>query len=82
MDFGTPFCHYSDIRKGIMKNTEGRYELNFFSEWEDTVLEGRFDTVDECYDRLNNIGSKWVLYPNCFIFDTEEQEMVTVFFED
>lgn len=65
-----------------MTDTEGRYELNFFAEWEETVLEGRFDTLDEAYDRMNNIGSRWIFYPNCFIYDTEAQEMVAVFFED
>jgi hypothetical protein len=65
-----------------MANTEGRYELNFFAEWEDSVLEGRFDSLDDAYDRMNNIGSRWAMYPNCFIFDAEQQEMVAVFFED
>lgn len=59
-----------------MTNSEGRYELNYFLDWEEPKLEGRFDTVDECYDRMNNIGPRWVLYPNCYIYDTEEQEMV------
>lgn len=65
-----------------MTNTDGRYILKYFVEWEDTVLEGRFDTLDEAYDRMNNIGSRHIFYPNCFIYDTEAQEMVAVFFED
>lgn len=65
-----------------MNNTEGRYELNFFAEWEETVLEGRFDTLDEAYDRMDNIGSRRIFYPNCFIYDTEAQDMVAVFYAD
>lgn len=59
-----------------MKNPDGRYELKFFADWEDQVLEGRFDSIGECYDRINNIGSRWVMYPNWMIFDTEEQELL------
>lgn len=62
-----------------MKNPDGRYELSFFDEPEDRVIEGRFDTLDECYARLDNIGSRWVMYPNVMIYDREEQEPVEIF---
>lgn len=65
-----------------MTNSEGRYQLSFFAEWEDSVIEGYFNTVDACYDRINNIGSRWIFYPNVLIFDTEAQETVAVFIEE
>ncbi len=65
-----------------MKNPDGRYELSFFDEPEDSVIEGRFDTLDDAYDRMDNIGSRWIFYPNAMIFDLWDQEPVEIFYAD
>ncbi len=65
-----------------MKNPDGRYELSFFSDDGESVIEGQFDTLDEALDRMDNIGSRWIFYPNAMIFDREEQEPVEIFYAD
>jgi hypothetical protein len=35
----------------------------------DYVREGEFDTKEEAEDRMNNIGSRWIFYPNACIIE-------------
>jgi hypothetical protein len=56
------------------------FELQFFCQdgcIEDHVREGYFDTIEEVYDRINNIGSRWIFYPNARII--KEGEIIEEF---
>jgi hypothetical protein len=51
------------------------FELQFFCQdgcLEDHVHEGFFDCVEDVYDRINNIGSRWIFYPNARIIKDGE----------
>ena len=46
------------------------FELQFFYQdgcLEEHVHEGFFDTIEEVYNRIDNIGSRWIFYPNARI---------------
>lgn len=40
---------------------------------DDKVVES-YDTVEECFNSMNNWGSRWVMYPSAYI-ETEEDEI-------
>ena len=44
-----------------------QFELRFFviddDGKEESVREGFFDTIEEVYHRIDNIGSRWFFYP-------------------
>lgn len=51
------------------------FKLMFFvlhDEGEEAVTEGWFYTLDELYDRLANIGSRWFFYPHTRILKGDE----------
>jgi hypothetical protein len=61
-------CGWCILR--IAFNSDKEYELQFYSVNEDgieSVTEGYFSTIKEAEERMNNIGSRWVLYPNARI---------------
>lgn len=39
---------------------------------EDYVREGEFSTLQDALNRLDNIGSRWVMYPNAAITELRE----------
>ena len=44
----------------------------------DYVRGGEFNTNEEALDRMNNIGSRWIFYPNaCIIEDLGNKRIVT-----
>lgn len=49
------------------------FELNENDEFvnEENVTEGWFYTLNECYDRIHNIGSRWIFYPHVRILRRE-----------
>lgn len=58
-----------------------------FDDENDFVKEGEFETLPEALDRMNNIGSRWIFYPNaCIIQDNlaqgGEREIVGIYMED
>ena len=61
-----------------------RFQLQFFVEdddgYEDKVVEGYFSTVASAEDRANNIGSRWIFYPNVRIVDTDANEIVVEYY--
>ena len=51
------------------------FELRFFvvdETGEESVREGFFDTLEQLYDRLANIGSRWIFYPHARILQEGE----------
>jgi hypothetical protein len=51
------------------------FELQFFCRdgcLEEHVTEGYFDKIEEVYDRIDNIGSRWIFYPNARIIKDGE----------
>jgi hypothetical protein len=54
-----------------MISYDDRFQLRFFCIDEDGsrdyVSEGFFETLEQALDRLDNIGSRWVFYPNADI---------------
>jgi hypothetical protein len=56
---------------GVSFESDREYELQFYAIDEDgsvnSVTEGYFSTIKEALERIDNIGSKWVLYPNARI---------------
>lgn len=49
-------------------------------ELDNFVKEGEFETLPEALDRMDNIGSRWIFYPNaCIIQDNmSEREIVGI----
>jgi|688.fasta_scaffold1877407_2 hypothetical protein len=54
-----------------MIDYDDRFQLRFFCIEEDGstdyVSEGFFETLEQALDRLENIGSRWIFYPNADI---------------
>jgi hypothetical protein len=44
------------------------------------VKEGEFDTYESAIDRMNNIGSRWIFYPNACIIEGEK--VIGIYMED
>ena len=43
----------------------------------DYVREGEFNTKEEALDRMNNVGSRWIFYPNaCIIEDLGDKRIL------
>ena len=47
----------------INKTMETKYQAIAFSIDGDFITEGEFDTVENCWDRINDWGSRWIFYP-------------------
>lgn len=47
---------------------------------EEYVKEGEFDTLEDAENRLNNIGSRWIFYPNACIM--EDGKVYSIHMED
>jgi hypothetical protein len=45
----------------------------------DAVFEGDFDTMADAIHRLNNIGSRWIFYPNAYIL--KDGELFAILFD-
>lgn len=43
------------------------------------VKEGTFDSLEDAEDRIENIGSRWIFYPNARIIDCETGEEIKDF---
>lgn len=48
---------------------------------DDYVREGDFVTFRQAVDRMNNIGSRWIFYPNACIID-DQSEVVGTYMAD
>lgn len=63
-----------------------RFELQFFTydenDKEDFVIEGRFPTVESAEDRANNIGSRWIFYPNVRIWDRKTDKLIAEYYNE
>jgi hypothetical protein len=48
------------------------------------VREGEFDTLQDALHRLDNIGSRWVFYPNaCIVQDCDgERSLAGIYMQD
>jgi hypothetical protein len=44
------------------------------------VKEGEFDTYESAIDRIRNIGSRWIFYPNACIIEGEK--VIGIYMED
>lgn len=68
-----------------MSNSE-RFQLEFFTydedDKEDFVIEGLFDSVELAEERANNIGSRWIFYPNVRIWDRETDEVIVEYYNE
>ena len=45
----------------------------------DAVHEGDFDSLDLAIDRMDNIGSRWIFYPNAYIL--KNNELIGIYFQ-
>ena len=61
-----------DVYKAIVNNEMDLDKI-------DAVCEGDFDNLDSAIDRLNNIGSRWIFYPNAYIL--KDNELIGIYFE-
>jgi hypothetical protein len=44
------------------------------------VKEGEFDTLDSVIDRMYNVGSRWIFYPNACII--KDGKVIGIYMED
>lgn len=44
-----------------------KYRAMFMSFDGEHKIEGSFDTIDQAWEYINNVGSRWYFYPFCFV---------------